>query len=179
MDGGIYFVGRGLSRTFGPPAPNPQEFPPSDVPHGAWRRGGTGTQPAPSAAVPPHAPERQRFLPPRTRRWRSGFTVSFLVLVALGCTGIREDELACENSVSLLQECCPGFSGSNIDCTYEAGCKTYTAYPVISESESACIQEKSCAELQSSGVCAKAIAFRYSYPADPTGSPSTPSQVCP
>ena len=93
-------------------------------------------------------------------RWRSGFTVSLLVGVLLGCTGIREDELACEDAVSHLQACCQGFTGSNVDCTYEeGGCKENAVFPEISVSQSACIRSESCAELRSTGVCARAGAI--------------------
>ncbi len=65
---------------------------------------------------------RPRGAPPmtaRSRRWQGGFTVARFVAVFLGCTGIREDEFACEDAVSLLQQCGPGFTASNIDCTFE------------------------------------------------------------
>src|SRR5258708_2675951 len=93
-------------------------------------------------------------------KWRSGFTVSLLGGVVLGCTGIREDELACEDAVSHLQGCCRGFTGSNVDCSYEAGgCGVNAIYPELSVSQSECIRGESCASLRATGVCSRAIAM--------------------
>jgi hypothetical protein len=122
----------------------------------------------------------------RSRRWQSGFTLALLVGVLFGCAGIREDELACEDAVSHLQECCFGFSASNIDCTYvqSEGCLESSTYPEITISQSACIRNESCAELVSTGVCARAEAAPPSTVwADETlnstdGGPQQP-QVCP
>jgi hypothetical protein len=92
--------------------------------------------------------------------WRSGFTVSLLVALLLGCTGIREDELACEDAVSHLQACCPGFTGSNVDCTYEeGGCERSAVFPELNVNQSACIRNESCSELRATGVCARAAAM--------------------
>jgi hypothetical protein len=108
--------------------------------------------------------------------------VSLFVLVIFGCTGIREDELVCENAVSHLQSCCSGFTGSNIDCTYsQGGCEDNTVYPELTASQSACIQAESCDELVSTGVCARAIALPANWTQaqfNENYQPPTP-QVCP
>jgi hypothetical protein len=123
----------------------------------------------------------------RSRKWRRALTLLLLVGLFVACTGIREDELACEDAVSYLQECCPGFSASNVDCTYAQGeCDVGTVYPEISISQSACVRGESCAELRSTGVCARAIAVpagttwsneETNAPLD-DASPSSP-RVCP
>jgi hypothetical protein len=104
---------------------------------------------------------RERPATLRARRWRSGFTVSLFVLVILGCSGsgIREDELACESAVAYLQQCCDGYSGANIDCTYqgETGCSP-AVYPEITVSQSACFRGESCEELQTTGLCTRVAA---------------------
>lgn len=120
----------------------------------------------------------------RSPTWRSGFTVSLLVGVVLGCTGIRGDELACEDAVSHLQACCPGFTGSNVDCTYEpGGCGNSPVYPELSVDQSACIRGESCDELRAAGVCARAIAMPASRSWEQTHAASDDAgafpQVCP
>jgi len=98
----------------------------------------------------------------KSRTWRpsGGITAALLLFVLLGCAGIREDELACEDAVSHLQGCCSGFTGSNVDCTYEAGgCGEGAVYPELDVRQSACIRGESCAQLRSTGVCARAAAI--------------------
>ncbi|MGO8998124.1 MAG: hypothetical protein ACLQVI_32800 [Polyangiaceae bacterium] len=124
----------------------------------------------------------------RSRSWRGGLAMAVLGLAVLGCPGIRQDELECEDAVSLLQECCPGFVASNVDCTYTQGsCEAGTIYPEISISQAECIRSESCQELRSSGVCARAIAVpagttwsdnSATAPEDDSGPPAYP-QVCP
>jgi hypothetical protein len=69
---------------------------------------------------------------------------------------LRQDELDCEEAVSYLTRCCPGFAGVGVQCIYDEGCDTGQE-PEIAEDTSACIRSRSCAELVSSGVCARAI----------------------
>jgi hypothetical protein len=103
---------------------------------------------------------RERLATLGAPRWRSGFTLSLLVAVVLGCTGIREDELACETAVAHLQQCCSGYTGSNIDCVYSDSCST--TYPQIDDSQSACIRGESCDGLVATGVCTRAAALTSS-----------------
>jgi hypothetical protein len=113
--------------------------------------------------------------------------VSLAVVVIFSCKGIREDELACEDAVSHLQECCPAFTGSNIDCQYNAGgCDTPTVYPELNVGTSACIRNETCDVLRSSGVCGRALllpsAARWADPPSGTsgsGSVETAPEVCP
>ncbi len=107
-------------------------------------------------------------------RWSIGFTVAVLLGVALGC-GIREDEYSCEDAVSHLKECCPGFFEENVSCTYTAaqGCGDMTVYPDFSVSESNCIRSQSCAALVGNHVCDRALKLT------PTGGTTTDRGVCP
>lgn len=84
------------------------------------------------------------------------------VLGAFSCTFDRLDELECEEATARLAHCCEGFRVTTSRyCTYSpggTGCSgssppTYTA---LSTGESRCIQEKSCSQLVSEGVCARA-----------------------
>jgi hypothetical protein len=96
-------------------------------------------------------------IPKRRARWRTAFTVSLLVWLTLAC-GIRQDEFVCESAVSRLQGCCPGFSGSSIDCTYvpPKAC-TGPVYPEIDDAQGECIEGRSCAELVAMGSCERAV----------------------
>ncbi len=140
--------------------------------------------------MPPEVLERTEHRDPRTtvrvgvhaRKWRTGFTASLLVLVIFGCTGIREDELDCENAVSHLIDCCPGFTGSNINCTDEGGACDRGSIPTeLTTDQSSCIRGESCDDLRSSGVCARMIqvANTVSWYATPEGPSSAAPMVCP
>lgn len=124
---------------------------------------------------------REKRFPPRTRRskvWSSGFTVAVLVVVTLGCTGMREDELECEEAVVQLQNCCPGFTGSHVYCTYEPGCDHLAAHdPDLSVAQSTCIRKETCDELRASGVCARALADLPAQYIPDEG--STQPEICP
>jgi hypothetical protein len=102
---------------------------------------------------------------PRSSRqgWRSGATVvvlalgSFVVLLVLSCSGIREDEFDCEGAVAHLADCCPGFRAAFVDCSYQPseGCSS-PVFPDLSVAQSTCVRAESCASLVASGVCARA-----------------------
>jgi len=82
--------------------------------------------------------------------------VALIVGLLLACTGIREDEFACEDAVAHLQQCCPGFTGANIACVYDAvagGCDTqgYSDNPDFDVAQSTCIRNESCTQLRSPG----------------------------
>jgi hypothetical protein len=93
--------------------------------------------------------------------WSTGFTVALVVGLLLACNGIRNDEFACEDAVSHLQQCCPGFTGSNVSCTYDSysGCSSGASFPDFTVDQSACVRSETCALLQSSGVCERALAI--------------------
>jgi hypothetical protein len=122
----------------------------------------------------------------RPSGWCTGFTLALVVGLFLACNGIRQDEFACENAVMHMQECCHGFSGSNVDCTYVApsGCDTTTVYPELSIDQSSCILAESCDSLVATGVCTRVAALpnqgTYSESSDYGAYASSPSPtVCP
>ena len=57
------------------------------------------------------------------------------LVVLFACGDMRQDELDCEEAVSHLQECCPSFDSSRIQCLYVQGC-TNGEVPDISMPES-------------------------------------------
>lgn len=66
--------------------------------------------------------------------------------------GFRQDELECEEAVTHLTDCCPGFNPTKINCTHEAACdlQNVTALPVL---ESQCILRESCETIVKTKVC--------------------------
>jgi hypothetical protein len=79
-----------------------------------------------------------------------------MVLVVLfACGDMRQDELDCEEAVSHLQSCCPGFDSSGIQCIYVAGCEDSTL-PDISIQQSQCIRGEDCSRLVTTAVCTRA-----------------------
>lgn len=107
-------------------------------------------------------------------------TAGIAVLFACG-DPLQQNELDCEEAVSVLESCCPGFEGSQLQCVYDdnQGCNG-TTYPALSTDDSSCIRDKSCATLVSSGVCARAQAAR-SYTLGGSSDPeeTAPPPVCP
>ena len=94
----------------------------------------------------------------KSSRWSSGFTVSLVVGALLACGSIRQDEFLCENAVSHLQGCCPGFNASAVECHFDNGCLD-TTYPELDETQSNCILGESCATLRAAGVCDRVAAL--------------------
>jgi hypothetical protein len=109
--------------------------------------------------------------------WSTSLTVALLVGLLLACPGIRQDELACEDAVAHLQHCCPGFTGSNIACTYTPGCGP-SEYPELGVDQSSCLRNESCDQLRSSGVCERATAIPMNT-GEQQGSDGPSLQACP
>jgi hypothetical protein len=80
------------------------------------------------------------------------FVVAACVATVFACTAPREDELECEEAVSRLSHCCPGFDSTRYRCIYTAGCHSDTQ-PDISVENARCIRRESCAALVTSGAC--------------------------
>jgi hypothetical protein len=78
--------------------------------------------------------------------------------MVLACGAIRQDEFICENAVSHLQECCPGFDPTRIVCSYDTGCGV-TTYPELDETQGQCILGDSCQALVANGVCDRVAAL--------------------
>lgn len=79
----------------------------------------------------------------------------FLLVSSRGASGLREDDLQCEQAASHLEECCPGFDVTKLSCAFSSGCGD-TRYTAFSIAESECIQDTDCKTLIANGVCARA-----------------------
>jgi hypothetical protein len=95
--------------------------------------------------------------------------LSLLVLLAVGgaCvgsgSGVREDELVCEEAVARLKHCCPAAT-SDVDyqCLYVDGCDQ--SYPQISPDKGQCIMQASCESLLASNACGPGGAYEVRCP---------------
>jgi hypothetical protein len=117
---------------------------------------------------------------PRVRlRWPLLTATAIAVLFACGAP-LRQDELDCEEAVSVLASCCPGFQDSQLQCVYNAAGCSGTTYPALTMGDSSCIRSETCATLVSSGVCSRAQSAR-SYVLGDSSEPnaSQPAPVCP
>jgi hypothetical protein len=115
-------------------------------------------------------------------RLRSPLLIATGIAVLFACGApLRQDELDCEEAVSVLESCCPEFQASQLQCVYDdQGCSG-TTYPALSEGDSACIRSETCATLVSSGVCSRAQSAR-SYTLGGSSDPDEtqpPAAVCP
>ena len=90
----------------------------------------------------------------RPARMAPGWLIAATVALMFACGDMRQDELDCEEAVSHLQDCCPGFDSRRIECIYETGCTPQI--PAISIQQSQCIRDESCSALVASGVCQRA-----------------------
>ncbi len=103
------------------------------------------------------------------------FVTAALIVIARGASAstqndtnnFRPDVFACEEAVSQLASCCPGFNPKAIRCVHldyeDTGCDTATSYyetPAIDQIESACILHMSCDQLVANGVCTRAQAVK-------------------
>jgi hypothetical protein len=111
------------------------------------------------------------------RRLASSWIAVAAIALLFACGDMRQDELDCEEAVSHLQDCCPHFDSSKIDCTYTSACST--TYPAISIPQSACIRSQSCSQLVSAGVCGRAQSAWPVTDRGTTSNESSPDTVCP
>jgi hypothetical protein len=89
----------------------------------------------------------------------AGFILGVSPLVLLGVflstfavsPGFRRDELACEEAVAHLGECCPNLDTTQLNCTYDDACGTLR--PDFDVNQSGCIREASCEEIRARGLC--------------------------
>src|SRR5262245_44560823 len=79
-----------------------------------------------------------------------------LVAVVLSCGSIPDDELTCEEAVSRLIDCCPGFDPRRMPCVRSDGCGNDQTKPSFSEDSSRCILGKTCDDLRA-GTCERVI----------------------
>jgi hypothetical protein len=86
------------------------------------------------------------------------------IVGALSCAFGHLDELECEEATAHLAQCCTGFVIPTTSyCTYVEGSEgcigsTPPTPTALSEGESRCIRQASCARLVSTGICARAQA---------------------
>jgi hypothetical protein len=73
-------------------------------------------------------------------------------LVLLGF-GLDKGELACEQAAVHLQECCPDFDVTRMDCTQEGGCTRTRESSAVAFEESECIRASSCEDIAARKVC--------------------------
>ena len=76
---------------------------------------------------------------------------TFLCSLAVG-PGFRKDEVSCEEAVAHLDDCCPDFDETQLNCTYADQCSN--VYPDLKVAESECIREASCDEIRARNLCA-------------------------
>jgi hypothetical protein len=79
-----------------------------------------------------------------------------LILGALLCSlsvhsGFRRDEVACEEAVARLIECCPE-RGFNLSCYHDNGCGRGEV-PDLELDHSNCIRDLLCTEINQRGLC--------------------------
>jgi hypothetical protein len=98
------------------------------------------------------------------RSGRARKVAAFAIVGALSCSFARVDELECEEATAHLANCCTGFVIPTTGyCTYFPGSvscngSTPEIQTALSEGESRCIRRASCAQIVSTGICARAQA---------------------
>lgn len=97
-------------------------------------------------------------------------------LVADG--GLRQDEIECEEAVSYVQSCCPGFVSGTVACVHDTGCGV-TTDTALSISESECILAESCDEIVATGLCAKVMNLPSPSSDSVDGTSTSHPPVCP
>lgn len=90
--------------------------------------------------------------------------VAFAIAAASSAqaNGIRHDELACEEAVKHLGDCCPGLDTQKIACEYSTGCGS-TFYPALTIDDAECIESEDCGTLRADGACARAADPAHNY----------------
>ncbi|MBI4699570.1 MAG: hypothetical protein HY744_00140 [Deltaproteobacteria bacterium] len=83
--------------------------------------------------------------------WRIA-ALSLVVLATAGGSGLREDELECEQAAAHLLRCCPTLHPGALACQYETGCGP-TVETTFSVPESQCIQSLSCEQIDERRLC--------------------------
>jgi hypothetical protein len=81
---------------------------------------------------------------------RIGFFASALLFL-MADDGIGPDEFQCEVAVSHLVDCCPALPSDLLSCAH-GGCESNLT-PDLQIERAVCIQQKTCEELVTLGVC--------------------------
>lgn len=91
---------------------------------------------------------------------RAGVGLTLLSPLLVGTGGLRSDDLACEQAMVALDECCAGFSPRGFDCAYGEGCDGESFPPIVLRPESGCIRRLSCEDVRASRICERVVARR-------------------
>jgi hypothetical protein len=76
------------------------------------------------------------------------------LLVSLSCGEITKEELACEQAVSKLRDCCEALDARRLPCVESSGgCAEGSASPMLTPRASDCALTADCEHLVSSGAC--------------------------
>lgn len=97
-------------------------------------------------------------------RWRRIASGGFAVLLglALSCGAISNEELACEQAVSRLTDCCPGLDARRLPCVAsEGGSCSGKADPILTQRASTCVLSATCDELTTRGSCRAVVEQSY------------------
>lgn len=84
---------------------------------------------------------------------RAALPLALLSPLLLGTGGFRADNLACEERVLQLEECCPSLDPRTLDCEYGEGCEGEPYPPVILPEEGECIAELDCERIRAAQIC--------------------------
>ncbi len=97
---------------------------------------------------------RARMFAPSLSRFRLRLLLLAIASQTLTC-GATQSEIQCEEGVSRLARCCPGFNPSRVGCELGEACSGI--YPRLSVVESHCIQALDCAQLRENNVCGRIL----------------------
>jgi hypothetical protein len=86
----------------------------------------------------------------------ASFVVALLVM--LSCGEITKEELACEQAVSRLRDCCDGLDARRLPCVDSSGgCASGEAKPVLTPRAASCVLDSDCGHYQSNGGCDRIV----------------------
>ncbi len=92
----------------------------------------------------------------------TALAITLLIALALSCGAISKEELACEQAVSRLSDCCPGLDTRRLPCVDSAGSGcSGKAEPTLSPRASSCILDSSCDALKAKGACDVVVEQSY------------------
>jgi hypothetical protein len=111
-----------------------------------------------------------------SRLFGTGVFAALVVCTLLACSrngdehdenNFRADVIECEDALSRLEQCCPGFDPTPVLCNFywdkSTGCGSTTTEseePAFTRDESDCIREMSCDQLVTNKVCERGQAAR-------------------
>lgn len=90
--------------------------------------------------------------------------------LVMGSSGLREDELECEETMVHVEDCCPTFH-LNVGCTYSDGCGHQE--PDLRVNQSECIRKLDCDQIVAGKVCERLAAINGATTSSGTGASFT------